>query len=220
MSIACKPSLPLAMKTSIALLLALLTSLAAGEEIAHRAKIEKLEGQVRKTPQFQISVTEAKPAVKPRHWIEIEAEVEVETTDPSGFIPELEAHWFAVIRDKHNDNKAVRLSGRTIFKNIRTADKKVHLSAYIEPDTLERLTGSDRPSENDIEGYALVLSGPGIIRDKKYAQGLAKATAKEQTRWWMDWPGVSHEGWIVPKSRTPFAPLWSDRYPTEKPLPH
>lgn len=49
-------------------------------ETAHRAKILNIEGQAQQTPEFQISGPKDKPT-KPRYWIEIEAEVEVETTD-------------------------------------------------------------------------------------------------------------------------------------------
>jgi hypothetical protein len=188
----------------------------ANAQAAHRVKILKIEGEAQQTPEFQISGIKDKPT-KPRFWIEIEAEVEVETTDPSGFIPELEARWFAVIIDKQAKKPvAVRLQGSTTFKNIRTSDKKIFLSAYIEPDTLERLTGSTRPSENDIEGFALVLSGSGVVTEGRYGEGLTKATAEEAAKWWEIWKNQTLEGLIVPKSQTPFAPLWTDRYPTEK----
>lgn len=203
------------MKTIIPLILALaLVSPLEAQQPVHRAKILKIVGESQQTPEFQVSGPRDK-TTKPRHWIEIEAEIEVETTDPSGFIPELEARWFAVIMDKHS-KKPVRLLGKATFKNLRTADKKVFVSAYIEPDTLERLTGSSKPSENDIEGYALTISGPGIVTEGRHAEGLAKATAEKDAKWWDTWQGQSLDGLIVAKSKTPFAPLWTDRYPTEK----
>ena len=183
-------------------------------EPSYRAKILKIEAQAQPTPQFQFNGPRDKVS-KPREWIEIEAEVEVETDPPSGYIPELEASWFAVIIDK-SSNKPVRLLGKTVFKDIRTADGKIFLSAYIEPDTLERLTGSTRPGEKDIEGYALTISGPGIVSNGEHAEGLSMATAKKESKWWITWTNESLDGLIVAKSKTPFAPLWTDRYPTEK----
>ncbi len=193
--------------------LALVSPLEAQQPV-HRAKILKIAGEAQQTPEFQVSGPRDK-TTKPRHWIEIEAEIEVETTDPSGFIPELEARWFAVILDKHS-KKPVRLLGKSTFKNLRTDDKKIFISAYIEPDTLERLTGSSKPSENDIEGYALTISGTGIVTEGRHAEGLTKATAEKDAKWWDNWQGQSLDGLIVPKSKTPFAPLWTDRFPTEK----
>ena len=89
--------------------LALVSPLEAQQPV-HRAKILKIVGEAQQTPEFQVSGPRDK-ATKPRHWIEIEAGIEVETTDPSGFIPELEARWFAVILDKHS-KKPVRLLGK------------------------------------------------------------------------------------------------------------
>lgn len=199
--------------TAMFLTLALLAG-AQAQQYAHRAKILELEGTAQPTPRFSVSGPGTKKQEQ-RHWIEIEAEIEVETKDPSGFIPELETKWFVVVKDKHS-GKPVRLMGRTTFKNIRTKDKKIHVSAYIEPDTLERLTGDDRPRESDIEGYALMISGPGIVTDGSHAAGLIMATAEKQAKWWEVWEGKSYEDLIVPKSKTPFAPLWTDYYPTEK----
>lgn len=184
------------------------------QQPVHRAKILKIDGQTQQTPSFQVSGPRDKPT-KPRHWIEIAADIEVETTAPSGFIPELEARWFAVIKDKHS-GKPVRLLGKTTFKNIRTSDKKITISAYIEPDTLERLTGSSRSSGRDIEGYALTISGEGIVTEGRHGEGLTMATAEKAAKWWETWENESLEGLIIPKSATPFGPLWTDKYPTEK----
>ena len=110
------------MKTLLALIFAFATVPAVvAQQPAHRAKIIKIEGQLQQTPDFQVSGPKDK-TTNPRHWIEIEAEIEVQTTDPSGFIPELEARWYAVIMDK-SSKKPVRLSGKTTFKNLRTKDK-------------------------------------------------------------------------------------------------
>ena len=153
----------------------------------------------------------------PRYWLEIEAELEVETTDPSRFIPELTASWFAVVQTEEKGKQvSVLLSGDCVFQNIRTAGKKAILSAYIEPDTLERLTGSTKPSSSNFDSIALTVSGPGVLTSGRHENGLFKATKKESAKWWVNWKGKSIPGTIMAKSKTPFAWLWSDRYPVEK----
>jgi hypothetical protein len=201
--------------TTIIFTLALIAG-AQAQDPAHRAKIVEIEGEMLQTPDFVISTPVDKYPDRRREWLEIRAEIDMETTDPSGFIPELEARWFVVIKEKYS-GKPVRLLGKATFRNIRTTDRRVFLSAYIDPDTLERLTGSSRPSENDIEAYALTISGPGILADGRYAAGLTMATAEKEAKWWEKWEFKSIEGAILPKSKTPFAPLWADRYPVEKP---
>jgi len=190
---------------------------AEAAEPVHRAKIVAIKGESQQAPEYQISGPRDK-STKTRYWIEIEAEVEVQTTDPSGFIPSLEAKWYAVVMDNSKKPSAVpvRLIGTSRYKNINAKDGNIFLSAYIEPDTIERLTGQKKPRENDIEGYALVLSGPGIVTEGKHGKGLTKATAEKESNWWETWNRVTLEKMIVPKSRTPFAPLWTSRYPTEE----
>ena len=41
-------------------------------------------------------------------------------------------------------------------------------------------------------------------------------TAEKESKWWEVWKEKSLEDAILPKSKTPFAPLWTDYYPTEK----
>lgn len=69
---------------------------------------------------------------------------------------------------------------------------------------------------SDIEGYGLTICGNGIVTDGRHAEGLTKATTEKDAKWWDTWQGQSLDGLIVPKSKTRFAPLWTDRYPTEK----
>lgn len=200
---------PIQLATCLSLFTGLLSA-----QVIHRAEIKKIETQIQQTPDFQVSGPKKK-SVKPRFWLEIEAEVEVETKDPSGFIPELQATWYGVIKDK-NSGEAILLTGKATFKNLRTSDKKIYLSAYIEPDTLERFTGKSKSSDSDLEAFALTISGSGIASEGKFAKGLSKATAEEKSQWWVKWKKQTEEGLIVAKSKTPFAPLWTDRYPTEK----
>lgn len=126
-------------------------------QVAHRVEIKKIVTEVQQTPQFQVIGPKEK-RITPRYWLEIEAELEVETTDPSKFIPELTVSWFAVVQT-NDDGKEVSalLSGNCVFQNIRTADKKAIVSAYIEPDTLERLTGETKPSSGDFDSIALTI---------------------------------------------------------------
>ena len=193
---------------------------ASANERAHRVEIKNIETEIQQTPDFQVNGLKNKK-FNPRHWLEIEAELEVQTTDdkgqidPKGFIPEITASWYVIIRDKQSA-KPVMLTGKVTFKEIRTKDKTAYLSVYISPDTLEKLTGENKPSDKDIEGVALVISGPGINSEDEHKKGLQKATVHEDKRWWIGSQYKTMEGNVLAKSKTPFASLWSDRYPVEK----
>ncbi len=193
-------------------LLSLIAPLANSQDV-HRAKITDISVVEQQTPQFSVSGPKDKK-VKPREWFELEAEIEVETKSTSGFIPELTANWYVIMGDKPN-KQTVRLSGKTTFKNVRCADGKAYISAYIEPDTIERLTGQQKASARDLKAIALVLSGTNILSDKKHIGGLTMVTAEKDLEWWLTSKYKSLDDLIVAKSKTPFAPLWVDRYPTE-----
>ncbi|MCH7224856.1 Amuc_1102 family pilus-like protein [Haloferula sp. A504] len=195
-----------------------LIGLAPGADL-HRVEIKEINTTIQQTPRYQVSGLKDKP-FDPRYWLEIEAELEVESLTDTEFIPELRTNWFAIVRaiDKTapGGKKNVMLTGEITFQNIRAKDGEAHLIAFIGPDTLEKLTGEDRPNEGDVEGIALTVSGPGVASEGSRAAGLEKATAKEQTRWWAKSMYETVAEAIVAKDRTPFAPLWWDRYPTEK----
>lgn len=192
--------------------------LAPGADL-HRVEIKEITTTIQQTPRYEVSGLKDKP-FDPRYWLEIEAELEVESLTETEFIPELQTKWFAIVRaiDKKapGGKKTVMLTGEVTFQNVRAKDGEAHVIAYIGPDTLEKLTGEDRPTEREVEGIALTVSGTGIASEAPHAAGLEKATAKEQTRWWAQSMYETVAGAIVAKGDTPFAPLWTDRYPTEK----
>lgn len=198
---------------AIPLLLGSCLILSAAEP-PHRVKIREIRTEIQETPRFEVAGVKDKP-FDPRYWLEIEAELEVETKAPDGFIPELRSNWFAIVLPK-GEPKVKMLTGEVTFRNVRTKGGTAYISAYIGPDTLEKLTGADRPREGDIEAVALTVSGPNIINEGPHKAGLEAATAKEDTRWWTQGTYKTVPEAIVAKSQTPFAPLWSDRYPAEK----
>lgn len=189
-------------------------------EVKHRVKVKELKVLVQQTPQFQIAGPKEKRII-PRYWMEIEAELEVETVKKRGVIPfisELQASWYAVIKDElGGKDLPVMLKGSSQYKLVKTTEGKVLLSAYIEPDVLESLTGKKRPSESDLMAFAVVVSGTDVESDEKKAKNLFKAEGDgEKTKWWESWKREVRDNFIVPKSKTPFAPLWADLYPSEK----
>ena len=216
------------MKTSLALvsLLALSAGLHANEtptKVAHAAKIVNIEAKIQRTPDFEANGLEAKK-FRPREWVEIEAEVEVKTSNPTGYIPALQAEWSAVVM-KDNPNRKVKgqpkafpykLSGVSEFKNIRTKDGKVFLSAYIEPHTLTQFFGDGRINLRDFTGFALKLTGDDLMPQNDKRPGVMMSTVKGGEKFLEEWKyDYSDEG-IVAKSKSPFAMMWIDRYPAEK----
>ena len=209
-----------AMKTIISniAVLALATGLHASEqakEPMHAVKIVGIEANLVKTPQFLAKGVPNKD-LEARQWLEIEAEVEVKTSDPSGYIPALQAEWFVMVKQEiEGQSKAFpfKLEGVSKYKDIRTKDGKIYLSAYIEPKTLERFFGDGRLRESDFKSLALKLSGEGLMSGGRTAICTNEDFAKMLQG---DWKFDYSDSGIVPKSKTPFALINIDRYPTEE----
>ncbi|MDX1680387.1 MAG: Amuc_1102 family pilus-like protein [Akkermansiaceae bacterium] len=190
---------------------------AASGEILHNVSIDDIELEVQPTPQYDVAGVKDK-RFDLRQWIEIEIKLDVQTLEranPSGFIPELKIQWYAIMIDKFEKNKGKEpkvLTGETTLININARDGVAYAAAYISPDTIERLTGKDRANENDLKAIAVIVSGD----DLKPNPGMLRVTAEEQSKWWSSGKYDTLEGKITPKSKSPFALLWMDRYPTEK----
>lgn len=190
-----------------------ISGIAVAQETANRVVIKKLAVQIQQTPIIQAAGIRDK-TVDPRYWMEIEAELEVETVPKDGFIPELRTNWYAIFKDKKS-GKPVNVTGEVVYRDVRTKSGKAYVIAFISPDTLEKLTGKEEPNERDVESVALVVSGNGIINTGKHAEGLQKATEKEESKWWTSDKYEKMPGLIMAKSKTPFSLLWTDRYPVE-----
>ena len=208
------------MKTipSIISVLALSTGLYAEEP--HSAKIVNIEAKLQPTPDYQAKGPSSKK-VEVRDWIEIEAEVLVHTSDPSGYIPELKVNWYAAVKDKVKKKTtghefSVKLMGDSTYKNISTKNGKVYLSAYIEPRVLERYLGDSHIRLSDFTAFAMTLSGEGLKVDEKTKQVPFMSTVKTGGAWWDNWKYDYLVESIRSKSKTPFSMMWIDRYPAEK----
>ena len=198
--------------------LALCTGLYANEqakEPAHAVNIVSLEANIVRTPNFEAKGVERKE-MEARRWLEIEAEVEVKTSDPSGYIPALQAEWHVVVMQEMPGKKVevpFKLSGISHYKDVRAKDGKVYLSAYVEPKTLERFFGDDRiRPRSDFKTIALKLSGEGVMTKGRTALSTDEKIGPMLTDWKHDYSDSA----IVSKSKTPFALIAIDRYPEEK----
>ncbi len=197
----------------------------AQEAGSHYAKIDKIKASIQETPVFAFRGPDDQ-RVESRRWLQIDAELELATNEPSGIVPQLDAQWFVVIKDAATD-KSVKLTGTVIYKDVRATmikvpDGKKHatptskvlrLSAYVSPDTLQKITWKPSIKESDIEAVALVISGPSVSGKP---ENLQKASAQQETQWWNKDLNPVKEGAVIAKSKTPFAALWTDLYPTDE----
>lgn len=144
---------------------------------------------------------------KPKDWLEVEAGLTVPAMNreqqATGFVDKIVVKWYVAVKEK--------ASGRTMLltKDIThlnvPVDEEVYSSVYLSPNTLKRLTGSDRAGKNSVEVVALEVLVNGVK--------VGEETDKLKTGWWNS-PNLGRGDRfpLLNKAETPFKMYWWDRY--------
>ena len=188
-------------------------SFAGAQENMHLVSKAKVIFEMQQTPEFSVAGPRAKK-VTPLEWLEIEVELDVKTRAKSGYIDQLDAEFFVGVRDANDSGKPVLLSGKFAFVEVRAAEEKAWLSAYVSPAALAKATGKNKPGKSDIVAVAVSVSGAGLV--KPLAESFGVPLKREGPQWWEAASLRREEGLVLPKSKTPFSVLWTDRYPLNK----
>lgn len=181
----------------------------ASGQVLHEALVKKVEVTMQQTPNFAAAGPKDK-RWDPLEWLEIEVELDVDSKSPTKIIPEITATFYLALPNKSgNAGGNVMLTDRITFVNVRAHNGEAFLIAYVNPDTLTRFTGQEKARETDILSAGVEIEGPGLSNVKRdKMMGSTKAGA-----WWKEVAYSREQGMILPKSKTPFALLWFDRYP-------
>lgn len=159
------------------------------------------------TPQYQVTSSVNK-SWRPKNWLEIDMALDVKKAkipgDTTTLVDALEVKFYVGLNQMDANRKYILLTGTMNYINIPTkAGEHPHALAYVSPSTLQRLL-SDRPfnATGDIKAVAVEISyGGQLIGGYPIGQG----------KWWEDLSKFSVvDGAILPKAKTPFAPLWGD----------
>lgn len=193
--------------------LAFMVAPAGAQQEMHRISGAKVSFEMQQTPEYSVSGPRSKKT-SPLDWLEIEVELEVKTLAKSGYINQLDAEFFVGVKDANDPKKPVLMTGKFAFTDIRATEEKAWISAYISPATLAKATGNRRPGKGDIVAVAVSVSGEGLT--KPLVESVGISVKREGPLWWEEPRFNRQEGAILPKNKTPFAPLWTDRYPLNK----
>lgn len=144
---------------------------------------------------------------KPKDWLEVEAGIKVPAMtrehEATGFVDQVVVKWYVAIKEKAS-RKVVLLTKDITHINV-PVDEEVFTSVYLSPNTLKRLTGSDRAGKTSVEVVALEILINGVK--------VGEETSKMQSGWWNS-PnlGRGDQFPLLDKSQTPFKIFWWDRY--------
>lgn len=162
---------------------------------SRNVKIEKISPAVVGTPEYTVTNTTLKRS-QPQKWLEIEVEFAVEGLE---LIDELTFRLDVLINNK-------LCPGELTLVNIPKG-KDRYTIMYVSPRNLDRIT--------DGKPLNPAMIGNVWVTISKQGQALAISSWKDKNAKVV--PNLPQfPGLLMPKSETPFAPLWSDRFEAVK----
>ncbi|MBX7209114.1 MAG: hypothetical protein K1X78_12425 [Verrucomicrobiaceae bacterium] len=180
-----------------------------------RVKVKNMKVDQQYTPDYTPrGVTEKR--WKPKQWLEIDTEIDVdiatELGGKEGVYPALEFKYFVAVNGKTKEGKPIVLTGTLTFENVPNAKpgEPVHALAYVTPATLKGAVKKDLVGKADVQAVGLEIHAGGKMlkgafhSDKGRPWWIGKDNQPDSNTW------AFQDGAVIPKSRTPFAPLWAD----------
>jgi len=190
---------------SVSALLAL-AGLAHAQDKAPRIDVTAKVGPIQ-TPQFTAPNVGQKPW-RPRNWMEVDVDMQAKGIHGAGkgdFLDAVEVKVYVgfqaidPVTKKHNG-----VSGTFNVQNIpEHSVEHSHLLAYVPPALIYRLIGKPDFTNGDIAAVGVVVSYNGnVVGGYSVPAGAGK--------WWEGDRFAIQDGLLLPKVKTPFAPLWGD----------
>lgn len=185
-----------------------LSRLDAQVEQTVKVTVRDLAVQEQRSPLFQAGGVKDK-VWRPKNWLELDLAMDVKKAKTPGdnttMVDSLDLKFYIALNHADANKKYYLLTGTMTVLNVPTkVGEQAHALAYVSPNTLRRLMGDNKAftASADIKAYAVEIS---------YGGQLIGGHTSVPGKWWEDLSKFAVvDGEIVPKSRSPFAPLWPD----------
>jgi hypothetical protein len=173
-----------------------------------KVDVKEVKTQEQKTPQIP-AVGVKEHAWRPKSWLEIDVALTAKKAKTPGdnttMVDALDMKFFIGLNVSDANKKPYLLTGTLSLQNVPTkVGEQAHVLAYVSPNTMRRLFGDAKTfnPNADIKAIALEISyGGQVIGGYPIGQG----------KWWDDLSKFAVvDGEILPKLKSPFAPLWGD----------
>ncbi len=159
--------------------------------------ISEIEPLVNKTPKYNFSLATQKRTPNAQKWLEVDVKFEAQPA----FTDELTFRYYILFAGK-------LLVGEVTHVNI-PAGNELYSVMYLTPNTINRLLGGKSFTSGAIENIAVQILNEGqLVAQKSWKPA-------RDPLWFQKMKQV--QGMIVDKNKTPFAPLYWDRYMEIKP---
>lgn len=175
-------------------------------------KFKKVEIATQKAPDFTLKGGTTDKRWKAKDWIEMDFEIDVKPPKAAKdlkFYDEITIKYYAYLIPTDVKKQKV-LTVDVHYVNI-PVDEVIHSVVYISHSTIVNITGDKNVDKNLIKYFGAEVTYAGKLA------GLHTSSGTAANPWWKsDKTPALEEGRLLPKSKTPFAPLWYDHYMEEK----
>jgi hypothetical protein len=185
---------------------------AAGREKLIDFKKHEINSQ--KAPDFALKAGTTDKRFKAKDWMEIEFEIEAKA--PRGapkdmkYLDNVQIKYYAALQPADATKKKVLLIADVTYMNVPIGNDPLHCVVYLSPATLVNLTGDKIVNKSMITLLGAEATYNGSMVGRFPESGPMVEFWKLPTA-----PPVE-DGRLLPKHKTPFAPLWYDYYLEEK----
>jgi hypothetical protein len=181
---------------------------AQAQDVSKEAQVDIKNVQIQQntTPDYNPSLTKPK-RVRYKDWMEVEVTFDVKKEKVSGdrnpVVDSLEFKFFIALNKTTKEGKTLMLKGDATFLNAVERSDNVAMM-FVSPSSLFRLLEKNGFTGADVKAWGIEVYYNGAVAGWKSSTG--------PSRWWVDGAASLQpiEGLLLPKAKTPFAPLWGD----------
>ena len=175
-------------------------------------KIKKVEIATQKAPDFTLKGGTTDKRWKAKDWIEMDFEIDVKPPKADRdlkFYDTISIKYYAFLIPTDPKKQKV-LTVEVNYVNI-PVDEVIHTVVYLSNSTIVNITGDKNVDKGLIKFYGAEVTYKGILAGQYASSKIGNLP------WWKsDKTPALEEGRLLPKGKTPFAPLWFDHYMEEK----
>jgi hypothetical protein len=170
-----------------------------------RVRVKGMQVDAQYTPQFSVPNVKDK-RFRPKNWLELDVAFDADKAKVAGdnnpVIDSLEFKYYVVLNVRNKEGKLTMLTASATYTNIMEKEE-LHTLMYVSPATLQNLLNKNTFTAADVSAFGVEIYKNGAAAGRHISSGAAPF-----------WENASNfvvvDGALLPKSKTPFAPLWGD----------
>lgn len=169
-----------------------------------KADVKKVQAEAQFTPDFTVNYTNPK-RWKSKQWLEVDVAFEIKKAnvpgDTSPVVDSLDFKFFVGLNKTNKEGKNIVLTSSITYLNAMEREQ-LHAMAFMSPSALMGVLEKASFTNADIRAVGIEIYKGGALAGWHSSAGA---------RWWEKLDAFDvRDGLLVPKSKTPFHPLWGD----------